>query len=584
MDISTKGDGNFDDINAGVGTTDANGNFCGQGDQRPAQLALHRRAQRDAGDRGFQLHRWPGSGSWTRRVTPRPRSPRRSRPSRATGAIDGFEIDTTPPKVTSHHPGDQHSVRPQRSTGQVLVTANLQQEHQAVDAQRNLDPGLPGRRLAASSTASASRSRSSPAAFKVTYLDTPDRSDSTSSSPSQAPLPNDLLPDRPQGDRSDADHRPRRQRPRRRRARVRRAATSWTARSRSSPPANSRLIYVSNAVGADHLPHRSAGKPGEPVPDHHRRSHRRQHQATTSWSCREPTRKTSSSSPWSACSRPTSRAPTPAFLPGSPLQTLIYGVPTTTTLGVVSTGTIDVIGVEHDQRPRSAHRDLRLLDHRPADRRTPVTRHDRHDVHRRRRAGPDANVLVDKNYIINAGIGVNVGHLRCRNAPTPQSSRSNVIAGNIAGVGDLRHQRLTISLLTPTLVINNTIVPTTPRGCTTSPRQPSTTQAFVLNNIFYEQPRPDQGHGNGTGINSLTAQSLIVGTNLFYQNGAAGKLPANNATGQQHLQLRSCVALGSYPDSYGNFSRTTRSSWLGPRPQAQRRHAADLLHQTATTT
>lgn len=158
----------------------------------------------------------------------------------------------------------------------------------------------------------------------------------------------------------------------------------------------------------------------------------------------------------------------------------------------------------------------------------------------------NANVLVDKNYIVNAGVGVRVTTSGA-NVFGPQIL-TNVIAGNFAGIG-LSDSGSTTSYAMPTQIINNTIVDNT-YGMYNESTRPGVTQALVFNDIFYNNHALSTAR-TGTGILSQAANTLIVGTNLFYGNGVSGA-PSSNASGV--FTGFNPAFLTSRADTYGNFT------------------------------
>ncbi len=157
----------------------------------------------------------------------------------------------------------------------------------------------------------------------------------------------------------------------------------------------------------------------------------------------------------------------------------------------------------------------------------------------------NANVLVDKNYIINAGIGVNIGTTGT-NVSGPMVL-SNVIVGNFAGVG-ISDQGSTSSYTVPTEIINNTIADNT-LGVYNVSSNPGVLQAYILNDIFYSNHDLSSSR-NGTAIQSGAANTLNVGSNLFFGNGVSGA-PSSNASGT--FVGFNPALLSSRPDTLGNI-------------------------------
>ena len=157
----------------------------------------------------------------------------------------------------------------------------------------------------------------------------------------------------------------------------------------------------------------------------------------------------------------------------------------------------------------------------------------------------NSNVLVDKNYVVNAGIGINISTTGT-NVTGPQVV-SNVIAGNINGIG-IADGGTTVSYAAPTRIINNTIVDNT-YGLYNVSSRPGVTQATILNSIFYNNHALTSAR-TGTGILSMAANTLDVAVNLFYANGVSGA-PSSNAIGT--FAKLNPAFLSAVPDANGNF-------------------------------
>ncbi len=158
----------------------------------------------------------------------------------------------------------------------------------------------------------------------------------------------------------------------------------------------------------------------------------------------------------------------------------------------------------------------------------------------------NSNVVIDRNNIINAGSGLVLATSGV-NAATSQVF-DNVIAGNIIGV-NITDTGATSSIATPFLVVNNTISDNS-FGLINGSSTADKLQAYVLNNIFYSNhdvaaPRA------GTGIQSYTSNTLGVGFNLFFGNGPNAVSSADDAIGLFGQFVP--AALSSQPDALGNF-------------------------------
>ena len=230
-----------------------------------------------------------------------------------------------------------------------------------------------------------------------------------------------------------------------------------------------------------------------------------------------------------------------AFTPGNPLSTIIYGNPLANspffnaTPGIVVVSASNIATIPGITTEISGFTIL-----------APLLGDNVHGFLDGSSVGislANANVLVDKNYIINAGLGVNIA-TSGTNVTGPQIL-SNVIAGNFVGVtlSDLG----TTTFAMPTQIINNTIASNT-YGVFANSFLSSTTHAYVLNDIFYNNHDLSTSR-SGTGILAATANSVIVGASLFYGNGVSGA-PSSNAIGTFNFNP---AFLSGIPDASGNL-------------------------------
>ena len=157
----------------------------------------------------------------------------------------------------------------------------------------------------------------------------------------------------------------------------------------------------------------------------------------------------------------------------------------------------------------------------------------------------NSNITIDHDVIVNAGTGIYLTTTGS-NAPTSMVY-DNLIVGNLTGVlvSDLG---ATTSIASPHLILNNTIADNTV-GLQNISTRFNYTQAYVINNIFYSN-HDLTTQRNGTGIAEGAADTLAVGNNLFYQNGKNGTGVAQ-ATGAFVGFAPS--ALTTTPDVFGNF-------------------------------
>ena len=229
-----------------------------------------------------------------------------------------------------------------------------------------------------------------------------------------------------------------------------------------------------------------------------------------------------------------------AFQSGSPYQTLIYGVPTATsgTANGNNVVTVSVSGAIPGVPTEVSG--FAVLSPLLGD--VNFGTIDPTDVGIR---ALNSDLAIDRNIVINAGIGVSVGTTGT-GAPTSRIF-DNIIAGNINGIGVSDNGRTT-SVTGPFVIVNNTIADNT-TGLYNVSSTPNVMQALVVNDIFYSNhdltaSRP------GTGIASYAANTLGVGWDLFYQNGP-NNLPASNASGLFGAFVPS--ALTTSPDVLNNL-------------------------------
>ena len=230
-----------------------------------------------------------------------------------------------------------------------------------------------------------------------------------------------------------------------------------------------------------------------------------------------------------------------AFLAGTPYNTLIYGVvPTTGTTSQGGNGITTVYiagGYTGIPTEISGFSIISPLLGDPN-----VGSIDSTDVAVRTL---NTNASIDRNIIVNAGVGVLLATAG-QNDPTA-TLYDNLIAGNIYGV-EITDNGATSSIQQPFAVVNNTIVDNT-TGLINIATASNATQAHVINNIFYSNHDLSSAR-NGTGIQSARADTLAVGNNLFYQNGPNNSA-ASNATGT-FLGFNPAL-LSTTPDALGNL-------------------------------
>ncbi len=531
VDISTKGDGNFDDIAAATGTTDANGNFSvtvANPLPNSPYVVGPTGMQMVPGDTGFSIARVrivDGAGNATATLTT-PLSTFQSE-----GAVYGFEEDTTPPQVTSLTP-----------TANVLATGNASGSIPVtITFSKNINPAtLNASTLEVFRTGGTGTFNGTgvvvpidPSSIQITYLHTAKGAIRVTFN-ILGPLPNDVyrIVLRGTGTNPITDI----------------AGNALDGAGTGTPgtdfvngpftffsQANSRLIYVDNNVGAVSDATQAIGtreNPYKTITAGLTAANIGDDVLVIPGTYREDVQLKAQVRLLSADPSSTDTS----FTPASPASTLIYGVPSATNPTVVVSGanivampgfTTEIsgfsiiapfIGDPNSGTIDSASSDVLLT---------------------------NASVLVDKNYIIDAGIGVNIS-TSGTNAATPKIL-TNLIAGNLNGVG-ISDSYSTVTLSQPTQVINNDIVDNTV-GLYNVSLTTGYTQAYVLNNIFYSNHDLTTVR-NGTGILSMAANTLDVGVNLFYQNGANNTGPAQ-AIGSFATLVPS--ALGASYDAHGNF-------------------------------
>ncbi len=250
------------------------------------------------------------------------------------------------------------------------------------------------------------------------------------------------------------------------------------------------------------------------------------------------------------------------FLPGNPLATLIYGVPngnggtgqggtgTANGLGTfpgqINTTNNNIITVFTQGAVRGVPTEIRgfsIISPLIGDRSTGTI-----DPTNNAIEAVNSNVLIDRNFIINAGIGVDLGTSGV-NAATA-TVEDNVIAGNINGIG-ITDLASTTSIATPFLIVNNTIADNT-TGLYNISSSPGSLQAYVENNIFFSNHDLTTAR-NGTGIASGSANTLGVGFNLFFNNGNSIGLARASANAQGAFGAFVPGALAISRDILGNF-------------------------------
>ncbi|MFO0910304.1 MAG: hypothetical protein U0794_18500 [Isosphaeraceae bacterium] len=174
----------------------------------------------------------------------------------------------------------------------------------------------------------------------------------------------------------------------------------------------------------------------------------------------------------------------------------------------------------------------------------------------------NSNVLIDRNYIIDAQVGIDV-RTSGTNAPTPRIMANGII-GNVVGVMLDDSTGSTVSVEQPTIVINNTFAFNT-LGVMALNTSSTPLQASLFNNIYWQNTDGTTARG-GTAIFSSTANKLVVRNSLFSGNG-----PNNNSTLDDAINVGNGFSanLKTTPDALGNFTGTAGFvSPRDPRPTA----------------
>jgi len=537
VDISTTGDpNNFNILGAATGTTNATGNFSVTVAQplpdSPWNVGPDGK-QGTADDTGLTFARVrviDQAGN----VSILPTAPFSD--YIAAGAAYGMEVDTTPPRVTSLTPTSGTLATPS-AAGQVIVTATFS---------KNIDPATLNANSVLVTRAGGSGSFTGAGiavpivagSFNITYLHTPKGAVQVTFA-LQGPLPNDFYRITLKGTGANP---------------IRDiAGNALDGAGTGVPgsgdftnqpftvfaPGNARLIYVSNSNTA--LPASNDGSranPYESIAAGMAVAQTGDDVLVLPGTYRELVQLKGQVRLLSA--DPTSTDA--SFLPGNPLATIIYGNTSAsstfnTTLGETVVGATNLTNIPGVPTEVSGFTILAPL------------------VGDNVRGSLDptsvgvglinSNVTVDRNYIVNAGLGLNI--VTSGSNVTGPRIFDNVIAGNIYGVviSDLG---TSTTYTMPTEVINNTITDNS-YGVFNLSANAGVTQAYVLNDIFYSNHDLTSSR-TGTGIFSGTANTLAVGSDLFYANGVSGA-PSSNATGT--FANFNPAFLSSKPDALGNI-------------------------------
>ena len=165
----------------------------------------------------------------------------------------------------------------------------------------------------------------------------------------------------------------------------------------------------------------------------------------------------------------------------------------------------------------------------------------------------NSNILLDRNYIIDAHYGVKV--LTSKAGLAPRIEDDGIIGND---VGAVLIDNGTTTLSQPAEVYNNTFGFNTV-GLQAVDSAASPLLGVLANNIFW-QNHDLTASQDGTGISSTVPNKLVARSNLFYANG-----PSNVGSNQAVNVGNGFIpaALTTTPDALGNF--TGNPSFVAPR-------------------
>ncbi len=175
----------------------------------------------------------------------------------------------------------------------------------------------------------------------------------------------------------------------------------------------------------------------------------------------------------------------------------------------------------------------------------------------------NSNILLDKNYIADAGIGIAV-QTSGSSAQTPQIE-NDVIVGNIIGM-QIQDAGGTSASTQPAQVINNDFNFNTV-GLYLLNSASSPLQAYVANNIFW-QNHDQTTSNNGFAIESTNPNMVNLRNNMFQGNGSDTSLTSDTtATNNLGNGFSSAILSSTVPDSQGNFVGSPQYAQpIDPRP------------------
>ncbi len=231
------------------------------------------------------------------------------------------------------------------------------------------------------------------------------------------------------------------------------------------------------------------------------------------------------------------------FIPGNPLATIIRGITTSTTTFNSTAGIITVRADNLATVPNvpTEFSGFTILNPLLGNSVTGTL-----DTTSIGIALNNSSVTVDKNYIVNAGIGVSVS--LSGSGLVGSIINTNVIVGNYIGI-QVTDQGSGATYANPVQVINNTIADNT-YGFSNYSSRAGSTQAYLLNDIFYNNHALTSAR-TGTGILSLSANTIVAVSDLFYNNGV-NNTAASSVNGTFGSFINPST-LSSTPNTYGNF-------------------------------
>jgi hypothetical protein len=128
----------------------------------------------------------------------------------------------------------------------------------------------------------------------------------------------------------------------------------------------------------------------------------------------------------------------------------------------------------------------------------------------------NSSLLIDKDYFVDSGSGV-LSVTSGSNSQAPVIENDGFI-GNLNGI--TLNDDGTSNSSTTTLILNNTVAYNTIGLLALNTTGTKSQQAFVANNIFWENHDQTSARG-GLGIFSQTINKLVLNNNMFFGNGAS---------------------------------------------------------------